>query len=101
MNHASSPAAVQLLGMMHGEYGRRDQQIIKPYMTIRLDDLLDLSRTPGAVYQSIHKRNAPDVDAGVIPGEVAEMICRFVVPICHSRYCAIGVLSLALYAVRE
>ena len=35
-------------------------------MTIRLLDLLDLSRTPGAVCQSIHSRNAPEVDAGVL-----------------------------------
>ena len=33
-------------------------------MTIILDDLLDLSRTPGAVCQSIHSRNAPEVVAG-------------------------------------
>ena len=45
-------------------YGQRDKQIIKPYTSIRLDDLLDLSRTPGAVCQSIHRRNAPEVDAG-------------------------------------
>ena len=29
--------------------------------------LLDLSRTPGAVCQSIHSRNAPEVDAGSVP----------------------------------
>ena len=46
--------------------GQRDKakQIIKPYTSIRLDDLLDLSRTPGAVCQSIQRRNAPEVDAG-------------------------------------
>ena len=43
---------------------RKDKQIIKYYMTIILDDLLDLSRTPGAVCQSIQRRSAPEVDAG-------------------------------------
>ena len=33
-------------------------------MTIILDDLLDLSWTPGAVCQSIQSRNTPEVDAG-------------------------------------
>ena len=48
-------------------WGRKQQaqQTIKPYMNIRLDDLLDLSRTPGAVCQSIQSRNAPDVVAGI------------------------------------
>ena len=51
-----------LLGMSNGAKGT-SKQTIKPYTSIRLDDLLDLSRTPGAVCQSIQRRNAPEVDA--------------------------------------
>ena len=46
--------------------GRQGQQIKQHYIAIILLDLLDLSRTPGAVCQSIHNLNAPVVVAGIV-----------------------------------
>ena len=67
MHDPSAAAALQLLHWDHGQRGngQTGKQNYEPYMTIRLVVLLDLSRTPGAVCQSIQRRSAPEVDADI------------------------------------